>query len=328
VAAVLVVNHMRRISGFFLHVVLIAFACCCLFSLRKDLTQLSLTTLVNSWGLVVMAAALSLANYALRILRWRYFLARLGHRLPYRFTALTYCAGFAYTLSPGKFGEMLRARYYAPLGVPLPAVTAAFFSERLMDLVAMTGLASLIFTISRRFDGAIGVAAVIVTVALGMIALIPWSTLAASIESWPGLPSAVRPALAGFATALASTRTLLSPTVLIAGFCFGLLAWGVEGAGLSLLSSMFRPAALSLTAAIGIYAAAVLIGALSFLPGGLGSTEAAMTGLLVANGHLLSDALLLTLSCRLVTLWLAVGLGWGAVWLLRERPTLAVQPWK
>ena len=38
-------------------------------------------------------------------------------------------------------GEMVRARYYQPRGIPLAAVTGAFFVERLLDLVVMILLA-------------------------------------------------------------------------------------------------------------------------------------------------------------------------------------------
>jgi len=57
---------------------------------------------------------------------------------------------------------------------------------------------------------------------------------------------------------------------------------------------------------------------LSFLPGGLGSTEAVMAALLFAHGYTMPQAILLTLICRLLTLWLAVVIGWACVGLLRR----------
>jgi uncharacterized protein (TIRG00374 family) len=140
-------------------------------------------------------------------------------------------------------------------------------------------------------------------------------------------PSRIRSALASLAAALASTRIVLRPGALIRGFAIGLIAWAFEGAGLGILSSMFPATGLNLATAIGIYAIAVLIGALSFLPGGLGGTEAVMTALLSANGLTVSQALLVTLTCRLVTLWFAVAVGWIAVFVLRRpKQPLAVTP--
>jgi uncharacterized membrane protein YbhN (UPF0104 family) len=120
----------------------------------------------------------------------------------------------------------------------------------------------------------------------------------------------------------------MSPGMLLMGFAIGLLAWGLEGAGLGLLSSMFPPMHLDPLTATGIYGLAVLIGGLSFLPGGLGSTEAVMTALLATHGYSVSQSLLVTLTCRLVTLWLGVVVGWCAVLGLRQRTTTLVTPWK
>lgn len=74
---------------------------------------------------------------------------------------------------------------------------------------------------------------------------------------------------------------------------------------------------------VGIYAIAVLAGALSFLPGGLGGTEAVMGVLLVAFGADGATAVAITLLCRLATLWFAVALGGLAVAVLGMREPLS-----
>jgi len=318
----------RQIRRFVLLAIVLAFVAWCAFSLRGDLAQLSLAPVLRSWDLVILAALLSLLNYTLRILRWRAYLARLGHPLSRGFAALTYTAGFAYTLSPAKVGEMVRARYYVRLGIPLADVTAAFFAERLMDITVMVGLGALVFTAFSRYAGAIACAAIIVVAALAALALIPWATLAAMLRSQTRIPRMLRTLLIGLTSALISTRPLLRPWSLAGGFVVGLFAWGFEGAGLGLLSSIYPTVHLDLLSAIGIYGVAVLVGGLSFLPGGLGSTEAVMAALLVTRGYSVSQALLVTLVCRLVTLWFAVCLGWLAVLLLRQKAEATATPWQ
>ncbi|MEQ1529876.1 MAG: flippase-like domain-containing protein, partial [Methylococcales bacterium] len=116
---------------------------------------------------------------------------------------------------------------------------------------------------------------------------------------------------------LLSAKALLRPKLLVTGFLLGLLAWAGEGVGLLVISDMSDGTLMTMSTAIGIYAIAVIVGALSFLPGGLGSTEAVMIALLNNQGYPMPDAILLTLVCRLLTLWLAVAIGWLAVWILR-----------
>lgn len=76
---------------------------------------------------------------------------------------------------------------------------------------------------------------------------------------------------------------------------------------------------ISLATGVGIYAIAVLAGALSFLPGGLGGTEAVMGVLLIAFGADSATAVAITLLCRIATLWFAVALGGVAVGILSIR---------
>jgi glycosyltransferase 2 family protein len=266
----------------------------CALRLRSDLAATSLLTLWQSRRLVLAAAFLSLLNYAVRAARWRWYLARLGHALSLRFAFVTYCAGFAFTLSPGKLGEVARARYYTALGVPLRDITAAFCLERLMDVVAVVALAMCVFpTISHHSSAIFGAAAIFTAV-----------TRSAS-------------------SVVKAARPLVRPPALLVGLGLGLLAWGLEAIGLYVLSFIFPTVHLGLAVAIGIYAIAVLAGALAMLPGGLGGTEAVMAALLVSQGLPLAAAVLLTVTCRLVTLWFAVGLGWAAILALRIRRPVA-----
>ena len=274
-----------------------------------------------------MAALCSLANYGFRIVRWQHYLTRLGWRLPLGFIGLTYIAGFAFTVSPGKVGEMARARYYSRLGVSLSNVAGAFFVERLMDVMAMLVLAALLATAAPRYHAAMWSAGVMVVATLVCLSLTPWDAISRWLEATPRLPRALARLGAGTTKALGAARSLLSPSALLSGFLLGLAAWGLEGVGFYLLGSMFPNAHLGVTLGAGIYAVAVLVGAISFLPGGLGSTEAVMAALLTAQGFTVADALLVTIVCRLVTLWLAVLIGWVAVFALRHRLEPAVSSW-
>lgn len=320
---------MRNIRFLLSYGAMLLFAAWCLYCLRGDLAQLSLAPILGAWDLVFLAALLSLLNYMLRIVRWRAYLRHLGHRIPLRFTALTFIAGFAYTVSPGKVGEMARARYYVPLGVPVSDVVAAFCCERLLDVVAMVALCLLLFTASSHYGGTVLAIAAGTALLLVALATTPWSDLAVALKSTARIPSSLRQLLIKVATALAGTRALLRPDILVMGFVIGLMAWTLEGVGLGVLSSMFPAVHLHLPNAAGIYAIAVLIGGVSFLPGGLGSTEAVMTALLATQGYSVGQALIITLTCRLVTLWLAVLLGWGAIFVLRQQQTgPVVVPWQ
>ena len=302
-----------------------AFIVACVIALRGDLAQLSFAPLLKSWDLLALALLMSLGNYTLRIVRWQRYLSRLGHRLPMSFTALTYVAGFAFTLSPGKVGELVRARYYSRANIPMADVGGAFFVERLMDLMAMIVLGALIASALPRYHVAIWATCSIVLLVLIALQVSPWNAIGGWLRSHR-IPRILARLSSGVANTLTAARALLRPGILLSSLCISLAAWGLEGLGLYVLGGMFPPSPLNVSAGTGIYAVAVLVGAISFLPGGLGSTEAVMTALLASQGYSVPNALVITLACRLVTLWLAVGIGWCAVFKLRER-TLAAAPW-
>ena len=98
------------------------------------------------------------------------------------------------------------------------------------------------------------------------------------------------------------------------GLWFGLtlLAWAAQGLAVWLICRALA-VHLPLLTAISFYAVAMVAGALSALPAGLGGTEAVLTGLLVAQSATPAIALAITLLARLLTLWLAVGLGMAAL---------------
>ena len=179
---------MQSLSRYLFPGLVAVFAVACLYGLRGDLALVSFAPLVRSWDVVALATACSLLNYVFRIFRWQRYLARLGHSLPLGFTGLTYVAGFAFTVSPGKVGEMARARYYSRYGISLPDVAGAFFVERLMDVMAMMVLAALIVAATPRYHVAMWSAGALVVLVLFTLAVLPWSSIATAFESRTRLP--------------------------------------------------------------------------------------------------------------------------------------------
>ncbi|MDE2076519.1 MAG: flippase-like domain-containing protein [Burkholderiales bacterium] len=281
------------------------FAGWCVLAFKHDIVQIDLSTLAHAQAALLAVAGLSLLNYALRVVRWRIYLKQLGYRFTWRFTALSFMAGFAFTLSPGKLGEIVRSRYYLPKGLSVGALTGAFFVERLMDLLAMIVLASVVLTELQHYRFFFWVAVALVVGLLAVLALIPWGRVRLSFGQ-------------GLIHMLAQAQRFLTPKMLTYGLLIGLVAWLAEALGLKLLADLQEAAPIAVTSAIGIYALSIIVGALSFLPGGLGSTEAVMSALLVTHGMSAPQAILTTLVCRLLTLWFAVAIGWLCVWQLRR----------
>lgn len=290
-------------------------------ALVTDAGHLKAALLALGWSGSLLVLGASLLNYGLRFQRWSLYVARLGHRPPAGRHLLYYLCGFAFTVSPAKAGEAVRALYLREHGVPYADSMAALFVERLLDLMAVALLASLFLL---RDPAYWPVLAGALLLSLGLIAVIGRPAVGGLLERGAAdRDGRIARAVGGLADLLRASRRLLSPGLLAGGLALGVIAWGVEGIGLYWICAGLG-LAIAPDTAIGIYGIAVLAGgAAFFMPGGIGGLEVVMPALLVAQGVPLATAVLAMLLCRLATLWFAVLLGLLAAAVLEARPRLA-----
>lgn len=258
------------------------------------------------WAIIL---GLSILNYALRYWRWQWYIGSLtGIRLPHGLHLAYYLSGFALSTTPGKAGETIRSVYLKKHGISFNQSISAFFVERFLDLLTIVLLSVLAAYYFSDYRVMVGVSIVVVLAALPLIHserfLRAWEHMAARFQN------AVGKVLLQVAKLLESSAMLLRQQQLYGGLGLGLIAWGGEGIGLWYLLTQLGYD-LDIALAVSIYGVAVLVGALSFLPGGLGSTELVMGLLLMAMGVSKPDAIAATLICRIATLWFAVFIGLG-----------------
>jgi len=250
---------------------------------------------------------LSLLSYGLRYLRWRWLLRRFANRpAPWR-GFLAYVAGFAFTASPGKAGELVRIRYHAPFGIGGAQVFSAFLFERACDVVAVLVLSCL----ALEQPGLLALAAAFVAMLLATIGVLArWPALfgraadALARRGHPKLAGMLRAVRDGFA----GCRVWLTLPDLSIGLAIGLAAWALTALSLVLLLAQLG-FTLGWTAALSTYPLAMLVGAASMLPGGIGSTELAIVALLTPLGVPVGTATLAAVGVRFATLWFAIACG-------------------
>ncbi len=267
-----------------------------------------LTKLASVMPMLVAASAIT---YLLRYLRWYWLLRRSGHLTPFLRGFAAYLSGFAFTATPGKVGELVRIRYLLPLGVPAARVVAAFIFERAFDLIAVLMLASLAIASTRTFI----ISAAFVFIFLGGLAL-----ASAKLEWFSGTALALarrgfkRPAkvVTAVREGLDGCRIWLTAADIAVSLVLGLIAWLIASlAFLFLLNGM--NISLPFTQALSIYPLSMLAGAASMLPGGVGSTEVTIVGLLSLHEIPTGLATLAAVGIRLSSLWFAVVCGFVAL---------------
>jgi uncharacterized membrane protein YbhN (UPF0104 family) len=242
-----------------------------------------------------LAAALCLLNYLLRGLRWRLWMAHYQRPLGLLDGLRIYLAGYTFTPTPGNIGEAARGLLLAQQPLSAAQSLSIFGAERLADLLCL-----LLLTLPG------------VWWLLTLPAATPWLPALATTTGLGALLALALgwrygAALLARFVWLRQARDCLA-TRPLSWLGLTLLAWAAQGLAVWLLC---RDSGLFITPALasGFYALAMVGGALSMLPAGLGGTEALLTGLLVAHGAALATAVGVTVLARLLTLWLAVALG-------------------
>lgn len=242
-----------------------------------------------------LAAALCVFNYLLRGQRWRLWMAHYGRPLPPLQGLRLYLAGYTFTPTPANVGEATRGLLLRP---PLGAADslAIFGAERVADLLGL-----LLLTLP------------------GLWWLLHRPPVADGL--WPLLAALVLGGACALALFLRLRQKLFArlPWLQAAWTCLAdrpwrwlgltLAAWAAQGLATWLVCERLFGWTIEPLLATGFYALAMVGGALSMLPAGLGGTEALLTGLLTMHGAPLTTAVGITVLVRLLTLWLAVGIG-------------------
>jgi glycosyltransferase 2 family protein len=273
----------------------------------------------------------TLFNYALRWLKWDYYLRKLGFGdgVSSGDSALLFTSGMIMAVTPGKIGEVFKSYLLKRVNnTPVSASAPIVLAERLTDGLAMLLLMAAGLSL---YPPARPLFWILLLGGLLMLAALQYRPLALRLLNRADripLLGRLSPQLRAFyasSFALFSWRLLLISTVLSVISWFGeciafwyvLRGFGLPAGGALLLIATF------------IFAASTLFGLVSFLPGGLGVSEASSAGLLLLLVPAMSQATAAaaTIIIRFCTLWFGVSLGLVALLIFERRYGSRGQPY-
>jgi uncharacterized protein (TIRG00374 family) len=302
---------MRSLTRRMVPGILIGFVVLVGLMLAGDLRQVSQQILAFRWGFFPAALGFTLFNYALRFLKWHFYLGQIGvRRFPAAESLRLFVAGFPLAVTPGKVGEALKAVWlnqetYLPVGRGISVVLA----ERISDGLAVLVLSTLGVIAYPRYWPAF---AVILTATLALIILSQVRPLALALLRFAERLPLVGRFGHGLREFYEGSFALFRPKATLLAVALGAVSWLGEGIGfyLIMLGLGVSPGAELLSSAIFVLAFSTVVGAVSALPGGLGAAEASIAGMLAfVVGLTPETAAAATLLIRLATLWFGVGLG-------------------
>lgn len=284
-----------------------------------DMRKNIFSELLTLSSILPAAMTISFLSYVVRYFRWHWLLKRAGHALPAGQGFLAYLSGFALTATPGKIGELLRIRYFSRLGVRHQLVISAFIYERAFDLIVVL-LIALLAAVQLGAFPLISSFVLLVIAAVFLFSRNPsWLVyITAKLRSYhfrklSKLVKALKDGLQGI-------HLWFSLPDICVSFALGLMAWLLASyAFVWLLNNLGLD--IPALSALAIYPISMLIGAASMLPGGVGSTEAAIVVLLTALDTPLTIATVAAIGIRISSLWFSIICGLLAMSILEYKNT-------
>ncbi|MCH7722796.1 MAG: flippase-like domain-containing protein [Bacteroidetes bacterium] len=269
-----------------------------------------------NWLLLPLLLILSLFNYITRYFKWDYYLSVINVKIKKVDSLLIFMSGLIMSITPGKVGELLKSYLVKEVtNTPISKTAPVIFAERITDFISL-----LLITIIGAYTFDYGLMPTIVISVFFIILILILSNKKISLKILSSLEklSFLRKHLINIHLAYESAYQLLRPIPLLKMTVISIIAWGFECLGYYIILLNFH-IEFGLFWASFSYAFAIIAGAISMLPGGLGVTEGSLTYLLIQKGIADNVAVATTFIVRVVTLWFAVLVGIASVSFYQKR---------
>jgi uncharacterized protein (TIRG00374 family) len=296
-----------KLSGKIFFVIIIAICFYAVFLIFSDISQiLDKITNFNLQYLPLILIIIPISWFAL-FARWHLLLKSIGLQIPLKQNMKIYFAGFALAVTPGKFGELVKSQLMKKqFDVPRTTTAPLVLVERLYDLVGGVAVAIIgIWSLGLGAYVIIGASIVLVLIFLLLRSKKLFDKFLKLFGKTKITSKFVEPLSQSYDSIQKSTRG----KIVIFSSVLTMVYWLVESMGVYLIVISFGIDKLSYYTVMSTYASSLILGAASFIPGGIGITEGSMTGLFSFQGVEISSAFALVVIIRLFTIWYSVIVG-------------------
>jgi glycosyltransferase 2 family protein len=257
---------------------------------------------------------LSLCNYAARFLKWEYYTKILEIKIERKMSFIIFLSSFIMSVTPGKIGEVFKSYLLKEQnGTPVSRSAPIVFAERITDflsLVLLSIIGALMLGYGTNLIVGFGIFFIVI------VFLISSKRISYAIIGMLEKFRFISKVSYKLHTAYDSIYQMVRFKELIVTVFLSIFAWSFECFSFYLVVNGFgieNSVHVDIFIATFVYGFATLAGAATMLPGGLGATDASITGLLVLLSIPKNISVASTLIIRSATLWFAVIVGIAAI---------------
>ena len=247
------------------------------------------------------------ASWVPLIIKWHFLLKNCEIDIPLRKNIAVFFSGVAFEITPGQIGALIKSQLLkTSSNIPRTKTVPIIVAEKVYDLIGAI-LASIIGIIILGMDFYLIIIAIL---ALAVIFFFMFYRPASEIffkriTKTKFFSKYVDNMSEFHAIIQKSTNVKAATTCILLGVTY----WFIISAAAYYTLMAFDINVLDYLTVLAIYTTSILLGAISFVPAGIGVTEGSIAGLFTLNGIDISTALILSVMIRILTLWFSVCVG-------------------
>ena len=241
------------------------------------------------------------------IIKWHFLLKNSRINVPLTKSIAIFISGSAFEITPGQIGILIKSQLLkTSSNISRTKTIPIVIVEKIYDLIGAI-LASVIGIII------LGMESYLIIIAISVLATIFFfmyhrrsSELVFNRITKLKFFSKYIDNMSEFYEVVKKSTSVKAATICI---LLALTYWFIISAAAYYTLIAFDVNLLDYLKVLAIYATSTLLGAISFIPGGIGITEGSIAGLFTLNGVDVSTALILSVMIRVLTLWYSVSAG-------------------
>ena len=241
------------------------------------------------------------------LVRWQILLKKNDINIPIKKSFLLFLGGMSMTITPGHVGELIKSQLIKTIyNIPRTKTAPIIFVEKFYDLTGAI-IASIIGIIILGMDASLIL--ISVSILIVIIFLIYYRPIFEFILKRVTKTKFFSKYSENISDSYEIVRNSTTPQISSISFGLSVLYWIIISVAVHFILLSFGIESISILKTISIYSSSVIIGAISFIPGGLGITEGSLIGLFSLEGIDISLALILSVMIRILTMWYSVSIG-------------------
>ena len=292
-------------------IVIITIIVYAIFLFISDLDKISDKILNFKLEFLPIILGLVIFSWIISYFRWNILLKNQNIHIPHSLNFQIFLVGGALGITPGKIGELFKSQILKEkFNIPRTKTAPLFIVEKFLDLVS----AMIVTVIGIWFIPEIGYLAII-----GLIISIILFKILTSKKLFIQTLNFLNKIkfLSKYLEPLSSSHEILSKTLhskkMFSLLILSVFYWIVIGCAAFFVIEGFGFSVGSILNIISTYSSSLIIGALSFIPGGIGIAEGSLIGLLTFQGIDVSEAIVIVVLIRIFTLWFSTITGFIAL---------------